>query len=64
MGAMDYEEYLEQGALLGSPDRIRARWAEGVVPPGVTGLIVGTQQDEALELLADLAGTRDAEVVG
>jgi F420-dependent oxidoreductase-like protein len=53
------DEYLEQGALLGTPRRIRERWGEGVAPPGVTGLIVGTEQPAALELLADLAGTRE-----
>jgi F420-dependent oxidoreductase-like protein len=53
-------EYLEQNALLGSPARIRARWESGAAAPGVTGLIVGTEQLEALELMADLAGTRDA----
>ncbi len=54
------DEYLEQGALLGTPDRIRARWNEDFVPKGVTGLIIGSDQPEALELMADLAGTRDA----
>ena len=54
-------EYLEQGALLGSPERIRARWEEGAVPAGVTGLIVGTSQTEALELMAGLAGTSEAQ---
>ncbi len=54
-------EYLEQSALVGSVARIRARWEEGFAPPGVTGLVVGTQQPEALELMADLAGTRDKE---
>jgi F420-dependent oxidoreductase-like protein len=53
------EEYLEQNALLGSERRIRERWDQGVAPPGVTGLIVSAQQLEALDLLADLAGTRD-----
>ena len=53
------DEYLEQNALLGSPKRIRERWAS-VAPPGVTGLIVGTEQIEALELLAELAGTRES----
>lgn len=53
------EEYLEQGSLLGSPERIRRRWEEGYAPPGVTGIIVGTDQPEALELMAELAGTRD-----
>jgi len=48
-------EYLEQGTLLGSPERIRRRWDEGIVPPGVTGLILGTEQPEAMRLMADLA---------
>ena len=52
------DAYLEQGALLGSPARIRQRWP-AVAAPGVTGLIIGTDQLEALELVADLAGTRD-----
>ncbi len=52
-------EYLEQGALMGSPARIRDHWADGATPPGVTGLIVNTDQVEALELMAELAGTRD-----
>ncbi|HET6963995.1 MAG TPA: LLM class F420-dependent oxidoreductase [Acidimicrobiales bacterium] len=52
------DEYLEQTALIGSPKRIRERWPS-LAAPGVTGLIVGTEQMEALELLADLAGTRD-----
>jgi len=53
------EEYLEQTALVGTAQRIRRRWAEGFVPAGVTGLIVGAQDLEALELMAELAGTRD-----
>lgn len=53
------DEYLEQGALLGSPERIRARW-ETVVPAGVTGMIIGTEQIEALEIVAEAAGVRDA----
>jgi Luciferase-like monooxygenase len=52
-------EYLEQSALVGSPLRIRERWAVGAVQPGVTGLILNTEQVEALELMADLAGTKD-----
>jgi F420-dependent oxidoreductase-like protein len=48
------DDYLEQTALLGSPARIRRRWDEGVVPPGVTGMIIGTQQPEALDLMAEL----------
>jgi F420-dependent oxidoreductase-like protein len=53
------DEYLEQNALLGSPERIRRRWEEGVVPPGTTGVIIGTDQLEAIDLMADLAGTRE-----
>lgn len=53
------DEYLEQTALLGSPRRIRERWEAGFVPKGVTGLIIGTDQPDALDLVAELAGTRD-----
>ena len=53
-------EYLEQGTLLGSPARIRQRWAEVGTPAGVTGLIVGADQPEALDLMADLTGSREA----
>lgn len=53
------EEYLEQNALLGTPGRIRQRWDQGIVPRGVTGVIIGAEQPEALELMANLAGTRD-----
>ena len=52
------DEYLEQNSLLGSPKRIRERWPS-VIPSGVTGMIVGTDQVEALEVVADAAGTRD-----
>jgi F420-dependent oxidoreductase-like protein len=51
------DDYLEQTALIGSPQRIRRRWAEGVVAPGCTGVIVGTSQPEAIDLMADLTGT-------
>ena len=48
------DEYIEQGAALGPPDRIRRVWADHV-HPGVTGLIVRSGQDEALDLAAELA---------
>lgn len=52
------DEYLDDGALVGSPQRIRERWALWEDRP-VTGLIVRTKGTEGLELLAGLAGTRD-----
>jgi len=52
------DEYVEQGALIGSPQRIRDSW-EPFTRLGVTGLIVRGQGTEGLELLADLAGTRE-----
>jgi hypothetical protein len=57
------DEYLEQGALIGSPARIRAQW-EPWTRRGLTGLIARTEGIEGLELLADLAGTRDAAEAG
>jgi F420-dependent oxidoreductase-like protein len=55
------DEAMLQGALVGSPARIREQWAAGgMVPPGVTGVIVGADRAEELELIAELVGTRDA----
>jgi alkanesulfonate monooxygenase SsuD/methylene tetrahydromethanopterin reductase-like flavin-dependent oxidoreductase (luciferase family) len=56
------EEYLEQGSLVGSEQRIRSKWAT-IGAPGVTGLIIGAQRVEELRLVAELAGTRDEQVV-
>ena len=53
------DEYLEQGTLLGSADRIRSAW-EPWMRRGLTGVIVRTAGTEGLELLADLVGSRDA----
>jgi len=55
------DEYLEQNTLLGSVDRIRHRWETDVAPREVTGLIIGASQLEAVELVADLAGSRDQQ---
>jgi F420-dependent oxidoreductase-like protein len=49
------DEYVDQGALIGPAGRIRERfraWQE----LGVSGLTLHTEQDEALELMAKLAG--------
>ncbi len=52
------DEYLDDGALIGSIDRIRERW-DPLTRQGLTGLIVRSETDEGLELVAELAGTRD-----
>lgn len=52
------DEYLEDGALVGSPARIRTHWPAWTTR-GLTGLIVRSTTDEGLELVADLAGTRE-----
>ena len=51
------DEYIDEGGLYGSPQRIRER-LEPWTSCGITGLTVNTDQDEALELMADLLGTR------
>jgi len=52
------DDYIDSGALFGSPKRIRARWHE-VIPAGLTGVILRTDDEEALEIAADMAGSRD-----
>ncbi len=54
------DEYIEQGALFGSEDRIRSRWPQ-MLHPGITGLTVRAEDPRAFELLAELAGTRDRD---
>jgi len=54
------DEALLQGTLVGTPAAIRQRWdAGGVVPPGVTGVIVGADRPDELELIAELTGARE-----
>ena len=54
------DEYIEQTALIGSPARIRDQWARnGGGHTGATGLIVRCDTIEELDLVAELAGTRD-----
>lgn len=51
------DEYCDDGALIGPPDRIRERykaWADS----GATGLTIGGPQDEAIELMAEIADIR------
>ena len=54
------DEYIEAGAFMGTPERIRARFASsGLMESGATGLILRCDTDDELELAADLVGTRD-----
>ena len=51
------DEFLDEGALVGPVERIKDRyraWEES----GVIGLTINAAETEALELMADLAGTR------
>jgi len=55
------DEALLQGTLVGTPASIRKQWDAGdVVPPGVTGAIIGADRPDELELIAELTGVRDA----
>jgi F420-dependent oxidoreductase-like protein len=48
------DEYCDEGSLVGPPARIRERykaWADS----GLTGLTINSEQEEALELMAELA---------
>jgi len=51
------DEYVDEGGLIGTTKRIRER-LEPWTSCGITGLTITTQQNEALELMADLLGTR------
>ncbi len=53
------DEYVDDGALLGSPDRIRRRWKPWA-DCGVTGVTIHTGQTEAVELMAEVAGLAEA----
>lgn len=52
------DDYIDAGGLFGPAARIRDRWAE-VVPAGLTGVILRTDDDLALEIAADLTGARE-----
>jgi F420-dependent oxidoreductase-like protein len=53
------DEYVDDAGLYGSVKRIEERWAAWA-DSGIPGFKVQTDQEEALELMADLAGTRSA----
>jgi F420-dependent oxidoreductase-like protein len=52
------DEYCDEAALVGPPERIRERYADWE-RSGATGLILTTLQPEAMELMAELTGSRD-----
>jgi F420-dependent oxidoreductase-like protein len=51
------DEFIDGGGLFGSEARIRERWTPWSACD-ITTLVVRSHQSEALELMADLAGTR------
>ena len=52
------DEYCDEGALVGPKQRIKERFQEWE-SSGATGLTLTTHRPDALELMAELAGTRD-----
>jgi len=48
------DEYVDEGGLYGSPERIATRW-KAWADSGITGFTVSTEQEEALRLMARLA---------
>ena len=53
------DDYVDEGGLYGSVDRIRERWRADWEGMPYTGLTVRTEQEEGFDLMADLAGIRD-----
>ncbi len=51
------DEYLDEGALIGPKDRIKERYREWE-GSGATTLVLNAGQDEAMEFMAEVAGTR------
>lgn len=53
------DEYIDEGGLYGTPERIKRQWRANFEPLPYTGLTVRSEQDEAFELMAELVGSRD-----
>jgi hypothetical protein len=53
------DEYIDEGGLVGDEARIRRRWRDLWEDMPFTGVTVRTDQEEAYDLMADLAGSRD-----
>lgn len=55
------DELIDEEALIGPPERIKEKfqtWLD-LADDGLDGLKIGTQQPEAIELMAELAGSRE-----
>jgi F420-dependent oxidoreductase-like protein len=52
------DEYVDQGALIGPPARIRERFQAWRDLEGLTGLTLHTEQEQALEVMAQVAELR------
>ncbi len=52
------DAYIDSGALFGSIKRIRSRWHD-VIPEGLTGVILRTDDDAALEIASEMTGAVD-----
>ena len=55
------DEFVDEGALIGPPDRIREKFRvwQDLADKGLAGMTISVQQPEAIELIADIAGTRE-----
>jgi F420-dependent oxidoreductase-like protein len=56
------DDLADECALIGPPDRIREKFREWQ-EAGVTTMLVQSMQPQALEVMADIAGTREAAAV-
>jgi F420-dependent oxidoreductase-like protein len=50
------DEFVDEGGLYGSPERIATRW-QAWEDSGITGFTVSTEQEDSMRLMARLAGT-------
>ncbi len=54
------DEYVDEGGLFGTPERIKERWRAEWEGMPYTGVTVRTRHEQGYELMADLVGSRDA----
>ncbi len=53
------DEYVDEGGLYGDEARVSRRWREHWESMPYTGITVRSEQEEAFDLMAELAGSRD-----